>query len=213
MTRQQTIIYFTIGVLNTFATIFSIEWLNYLTRPLLMLSLAFFYFKTSKNNSKLVDKALIIALIFSCLGDIFLIFDKNPYYFILGLGSFLLAHLSYIFVFSEKTKFNLLRVLLFATYGIFMLYYIMSHVSNAFKIPVFAYISIITLMGIMAASRKSNPKSYQLVLLGVILFAISDSLIGIDKFVNPIPFASFWIMTTYVTAQYFITKGILHGRD
>jgi uncharacterized membrane protein YhhN len=47
------------------------------------------------------------------------------------------------------------------------------------------------------------------VLIGAVLFMISDSLIAIDKFATPIPYPTLFIMGTYVFAQYFIAVGVL----
>jgi uncharacterized membrane protein YhhN len=38
-------------------------------------------------------------------------------------------------------------------------------------------------------------------------FLLSDALLAINKFVAPIPMAGFWVMLTYITAQYLIVKG------
>jgi uncharacterized membrane protein YhhN len=37
---------------------------------------------------------------------------------------------------------------------------------------------------------------------------ISDSMIAIDKFYTQIPLAGFWIMITYISAQYLIMRGL-----
>ena len=47
------------------------------------------------------------------------------------------------------------------------------------------------------------------VFIGAIFFVTSDSILAIDKFHEPIPLASFWIMITYLIAQFCITDGIL----
>jgi uncharacterized membrane protein YhhN len=67
-------------------------------------------------------------------------------------------------------------------------------------------------MGIRASERKVSDKSYQLVLIGAILFILSDSLIALSKFVVNIPLSSLWIMATYVVAQYLIIQGLLVSR-
>jgi uncharacterized membrane protein YhhN len=50
------------------------------------------------------------------------------------------------------------------------------------------------------------------VFLGALLFMISDSLIALDRFGSdllPLPWAGFWIMLTYIAAQYLIVVGML----
>ena len=76
------------------------------------------------------------------------------------------------------------------------------------QIPVVAYCIIITMMGIMAGSRQTITKfSYGLVLMGAILFIISDALIAFDKFYSPIAMPSLFVMSTYGIAQLLIVLG------
>jgi uncharacterized membrane protein YhhN len=37
----------------------------------------------------------------------------------------------------------------------------------------------------------------------------SDSMLAINKFMQPLPFASLLIMTTYILAQYLIVEGAI----
>jgi uncharacterized membrane protein YhhN len=209
MTRKETLIYFCLGAINVISGLANIEWLNHLSKPLLTLSLAYFYFHKQKSNLALTDSVMLVALVLSCLGDCFLMFDSQTTpYFMFGLGSFLLAHVCYIFVFSRQSKFSATKIAPFVIYAGFILSFLFGKISSELKMPVLAYMSIITLMGIMAVSRQTI-KSYQTVLLGAIMFIVSDSLIGINKFAVPIPFASVWIMITYILAQYLIVEGVL----
>uniref|UniRef100_UPI003BA45E77 hypothetical protein n=1 Tax=Emticicia sp. TaxID=1930953 RepID=UPI003BA45E77 len=71
MTRNETIFYFALGFVNIASGILDIEWLNYVSKPLLMISLFFFYFQKVKQNINTSDKTMLVSLIFSCLGDTF----------------------------------------------------------------------------------------------------------------------------------------------
>jgi uncharacterized membrane protein YhhN len=55
----------------------------------------------------------------------------------------------------------------------------------------------------------TNTESYKLAFIGAFLFVMSDSVLGLNKFVFDIPLAGFWIMGTYIPAQYFLVKGLL----
>ena len=44
-----------------------------------------------------------------------------------------------------------------------------------------------------------------------VLFALSDSLIAINKFVQPIPYEGVLIMGSYYLAQYMIVNGVIKG--
>ena len=61
-----------------------------------------------QNQRNFQDKLMLIAFFFSMLGDTFLMFQGEEY-FMFGLGSFIITHLFYIFVFSRnRLKANLL---------------------------------------------------------------------------------------------------------
>ncbi len=47
------------------------------------------------------------------------------------------------------------------------------------------------------------------VFIGAIVFVISDSILAINKFYTPIEKSSFFIMLTYLVAQYLIVIGVL----
>jgi uncharacterized membrane protein YhhN len=169
------------------------------TKPLLMPLLMLLAFKLN-----VIDRNLYIALFFSLLGDISLMFG-GELYFMLGLGSFLLAHIFYILLF--RGQFKLLKALPFAAATISYFLFIKSGIDKNLLIPVAIYCMTITLMAIFAACRKTNHSSYYLVLIGSILFVVSDSLIAFNKFYAPLPASSFWVMSTYGLAQFLIVLG------
>ena len=213
MNRNQTVIFFTLSLINIISGIIENEWLGYLSKPLLMIALGFFYFQHSRTNFNKRDRIVLSALFFSCLGDTFLMFQKqNHLYFLLGLGSFLLAQLCYVILFQQDGKSLYFRWLPFISYSCLLLFFLINKLPGEFKIPILVYSAVITLMGIRASERKVSDKSYQCVLIGAILFIISDSLIALSKFVVDIPLSGLWIMATYVVAQYLIVQGLLVSR-
>jgi uncharacterized membrane protein YhhN len=204
-----TTIYLTISILEIIFGINHYQIGIFITKPLIMISIMIFYFLKTQNKRNLQDILILIAFLFSMLGDTFLMFQGEKY-FMFGLGSFLIAHLFYIFVFSRnRLKMNLLaRVFLFA-FSLIMLFVLKNNVNKSLLIPIIVYMITITIMSITAAERNANLGSYRLVLIGAILFVLSDSLIAINEFVNPIPFSTLLIMGTYVLAQYLIAVGYL----
>lgn len=213
MTRNETIFYFALGIINIASGILDIEWLNFVSKPLLMISLFFFYFQKVKNDVSKTDKIMLVSLIFSCLGDTFLMFQgKNPQFFLLGLGSFLVAQVAYSGVFKPLgiTSYN--KRFPFIIYGFLFVLLLSNKIPKGFMLPISAYAPAIMWMGITAAERQTNQKSYQFVLIGAILFIISDSLIAINKFAFAIPLSGLWVMATYIAAQYLIVEGVLLGR-
>ena len=79
------------------------------------------------------------------------------------------------------------------------------------KLPVTIYAVVICTMVICSLhvfNKTSNPANI-LFVMGAILFAASDSLLAINKFYKPFPFAGALIILTYCAAQFFIVIGVV----
>ncbi len=211
MKQKEKLLYFTIGILNLLAGQCHIDWLNYLTKPLLMISLGFIYYRNLESKLNFSDKLILGALSFSCLGDILLMFQGyHAQFFLFGLLSFLVTQIAYSWIFSFEYKRNFYYRLPFIAYSYDVFLIIKSSLSDFMIVPVFAYIIAITTMGMRAAERITYPpSSYTFVLLGAILFILSDSIIAINKFSYSIPSADFLIMSTYIIGQYLVVEGLL----
>jgi uncharacterized membrane protein YhhN len=160
----------------------------------------------------------LLALICSLIGDVLLMFvDRSPNFFIGGLIAFLVAHLMYIKVFLKsrnKTANPIPIIIMFLVYAIGIFYYIKDGL-NQMLIPVLIYLIVILIMGTTAYLRNKSKtnNSYGFILVGAVFFIISDSLLAIDKFHEPLALSSISIILTYALAQYCITTGILKQRD
>jgi uncharacterized membrane protein YhhN len=164
-------------------------------------------------------KILLIALFFSWMGDVVLLFaDKGELYFIIGLVLFLISHLCYIGVFlKQKATTNASKLPLFWVSCVLVLLYLKSILEVLFptlgtlKIPVTIYAATISVMLVVALKGYFSWQSTAryAILIGAVCFVVSDSLLAIDKFHSPLPHASFVIMFTYLLAQFLITLGIL----
>ncbi|MCK0145527.1 lysoplasmalogenase [Arenibacter sp. F26102] len=194
--------------------------LRQLTKPLLLISLILFFGIKGRKLSKKVYRFTLLALCFSLLGDILLLYDHlSAFYFMLGLMAFLFAHISYALVFSTqgkklfKTELRLVSVILLS-YGT-TLYIILHDNLGALKIPVIIYILGILTLAITAYSRKDkvNSLSFKLVFIGTMFFIMSDTILAINKFLFVIPLSHLLVMGTYATAQYLIVKGLLASDD
>jgi uncharacterized membrane protein YhhN len=194
-------------------------WLVYvICKPMIMISLLFFYLFSTEHTER--SRALFLAIVFSFVGDVLLMNDS---YFISGLIAFLLAHVMYIFAYrqyrnepNEGSIQGLQRlrlafpVILGGTGLIVILYPVLSDL----RIPVIIYSIVLMLMVITAIFRmgRTHQSSFWMVLAGAVLFMISDSLIAINKFLDPFAMAGFWVMATYVPAQYLIVRGLIEHR-
>jgi len=162
------------------------------------------------------QKILLFALFFCWIGDVLLLFsDQHPLFFISGLVFFLTAHLIYIFLFLKQTQrnynhFYLRFIPVVAIYLVAILYLLWDSLYEM-KIPVVLYALVISLMLLTSikAHYEWEKKANIWIVVGALLFVISDSILAIDKFHSTVPMSSFWIMCTYLGAQYCIVTAIL----
>lgn len=211
-------LFFLTSILQVTGEVIQNDFLIFVFKPLLMPLLLLWYINSSEKTTR--NKNIITALIFSFLGDTFLLFVyRNELFFLLGLGSFLIAQLAYVYTFNkDRIKHRLpsgyiALVLLFFLFYIGLLFYSISGNLNDFLIPVIVYASAVGLMGITAAFRYQsvNNSSFLQVFLGAFLFVVSDTFIALDKFLyfGKLPHASVIIMTLYIIGQFFIVRGTL----
>ena len=156
---------------------------------------------------------MIIAILFSAGGDILLALDGAiGDFFVPGLASFLMAQVTYAILFWQHCRFNSQRQWLAAGYIpiAFILAWFILPASGELLIPVTAYLIAISSM-VLGAAFCNRP--WQWLFVGASTFALSDSLIAINKFIQPLPYASVAIMVTYYLAQYMIVSGMIKPED
>jgi len=193
------------------------EVLHYICKPAIVISLLVFFWIHSKRFNVKLRYLTVLALLFSLMGDILLMFvDRSPNYFLFGLVAFLVAHIMYISVFLLHRNtliypFRFSAILI--VYGL-GLYSFLQDGLNDMLFPVLIYMLVILIMVNTAFLRikQTSSLSYNLVFIGAITFAISDSILALNKFNTPIAYSSLGIMLTYGLAQYLIVLGILKHR-
>ncbi|WP_111683666.1 lysoplasmalogenase [Winogradskyella tangerina] len=217
--KQFTILFFVIVLFELLTgSTETLQYAHYIAKPAIVVSLIFLFLKTSKGLNRAIINLTTMALIFSLLGDTLLMFvDRSPHFFTFGLVAFLLAHLMYILVFLKHKKlsraiFGFIVVLLVYASGLF---YLLKDGLGDMLIPVVIYMVVILSMAATAFLRrqKVNKWSFNLVFLGALCFMISDSILALNKFYQPIPMSHISIMVTYALAQYLIVIGILKSKD
>lgn len=187
---------------------------HYFAKPAIVISLIIFFLKAAASIPKRIKTLTVLGLLFSVMGDTLLMFvDKSEHYFTFGLIAFLTAHIMYILAFlkhrnKQRSVLGILAILLLYALAIF--YFLIDHLGTML-IPVILYMLVILLMATTAYLRKGTISliSYQLVFLGALFFVVSDSILALNKFYQPIPFSDYSIMITYALAQYLIVIGIL----
>ena len=184
-------------------------------KPALLIPLIISVFISTNFANKFI---LFAALIFSWLGDILLLFVfKDAIYFILGLVTFLTAHIFYIVLFSKELKkangkFELKKsgLIVITPYLGAMLLVLIPHLGSL-VIPVIVYAVVISTMLYMAYLLSfywAKPASIYL-LTGSISFILSDSILAFNKFYHPVPMSGLLIMATYLYAQWALVKSCI----
>lgn len=179
--------------------------------PVLMLPVIF---NTSVHATR--KKMMILALLFSWAGDIFLMLPGIGY-FIPGLIGFLFAHISYILYFygikdpsaplPKQSPIIFAAILGFAAILLFILF---PHLGEL-KIPVLLYTLVICCMLLAAIyiSPFTRQGAGRFFIMGALFFVCSDSLLAFNKFYQPFSGAAFSIMLTYCIAQFLIVKAYM----
>ena len=180
------------------------------------LSRSFTFITFHRVSKKVLDRTLIGAIGFSALGDLLLIFDGRSF-FILGLLSFLLAHLFYIWIFKKRSNAITLNIknsflgVIMLVYYVALMSYLWPHLGDM-RIPVMVYGLVISSMLWMAAMLVTKSWGWLLV-MGAVLFVASDSLLSVRLFVNAFDYDAFWVMLTYLGAQLCLVYGLFSAED
>lgn len=223
-----TVYFFGIAILYIILEYFHLFFPSFFLKALIVPSLMFYYYTRANHNFSTFHRLILLALLLSWLGDIFLYFSNEMYdfyfdketYFVLGLSSFLIANAVYGIAFSLRKGKNYIlnkrfyQLVLITGYGAVLLWLLYNQLlteSVNYRVPVIAY--TIVVLGMLAASLnrfgKVNGVSYMLVFLGSLLFVICASLLAINRFYEKFDFARIFIMIFYVSAQYMIAIGCL----
>jgi len=200
---------------------FHIRWMSHIFKPAIMVWVGFYFLMFSKHVEKKVVRLALAAFVFSWFGDVLLMFGgKGFIYFMLGLFSFLLAQIFYIFLFirtiqsSERGFFLKSKpfwLLPYLVYGAGIYILLFNHLDVVMKISVLVYMTALLSMSALALNRFGAVRrvSFVHVFAGSVLFMVSDTLIALNKFLVPVPHEGILIMSTYMLAQYFIMTGLL----
>ena len=128
----------------------------------------------------------------------------------IGLVLFLLAHVVYIVGFAIGFKPQRSRIpaaALVVAYSLAVALLLRPGLGEM-ALPVFVYIIVITVMGVLAVLRAMEGRQ---LLLGGLAFMLSDSLLAINKFRFPVPAERYVVIITYYFAQYMIAHAFLHN--
>jgi alkylglycerol monooxygenase len=158
---------------------------------------------------------LLAALGASLAGDVLLMLPGN--YFIAGLAAFLVAHLFYILLLqrsSAPARWFPSRIALAATlvFGAAMVIVLWPGLRGAVLAgAVAAYVVVIALMAAQAIGRATvlRTRAATLVAVGACCFLLSDTLLALNRFVQPLPMVGLWVLGSYYVAQLLLARNML----
>lgn len=165
-------------------------------------------------TASVFGRLILSALALSWLGDVFLLSQKSSI-FLLGLASFLLAHVAFCFAFAVLPVDGLVllaALVLIGGVGAVVLAWLWGHLKAVYRVAVTAYVAAIVAMCAMAVAAGAGTGVW-LLALGAMTFAISDIAVARDRFVARGAINRLWGLPLYYTAQIFLalSVGVVHA--
>jgi uncharacterized membrane protein YhhN len=204
-----------LAIVDWFVVEKNLKSLDYFLKPAVMISLIIWLLQNGGFNDGMLW--FVLGAVLSLAGDIFLMLPPN--WFLAGLISFLLAHISYIVAlntsFPSVTPAGVIIFILISLIS-WQLYIrlakgIDTRGSKKLKSPVMIYVIVISLMTFSAVLTFFREDwslwSAALISGGAALFFISDSILAWERFVVPISHGRLIRRVAYHLAQ----AGILVG--
>ena len=158
---------------------------------------------------------VIIALCFGLIGDVLLVFSKRPAFFIGGLTSFLLGQVVYGVTFARFTGFHWVDILIYVALvgGALIAQRRVRLDFGRMKIPVLAYMLIISFMFTMALGALYKPGFSPIVTAAIVsgaaLFTASDIVLAFVLFAeNPKKPLRAVNLSLYYTAQMILALSV-----
>ncbi|WP_345044318.1 lysoplasmalogenase [Streptomyces sannanensis] len=147
-------------------------------------------------------RMLIAALLFGWGGDVLLLSDADAA-FLGGMGSFAAGHICYLILFAgRRTRRPLAAGYTVALVGTVALLW--PDLPADLRVPVAGYSLLLAAMALRSAGLGAVAG------VGGALFLLSDTLIATGVADWPqLPVPDFWIMLTYLGAQYLLAAGVL----
>ncbi|CAG7727346.1 unnamed protein product [Allacma fusca] len=180
--------------------------------PCLALSIFICLHGISAGKEHAYSRKILAGLLFSCLGDAFLVW---PTYFPHGMAAFGVAQIFYSWAYGFSHPHWTVGGIVYAvnTLGLAVVIPNMTNVPLPVVVGLPTYSLLLMMMVWRGIARVENLGKWTWSKLcssvGGILFAISDSLIGISLFLYPFAYSQVLIMSTYYTAQLCIALSIV----
>jgi uncharacterized membrane protein YhhN len=184
------------------------RWLVYVCKPLtvaLLLAIA----ALGAGTESRYRAAVVIGLACSLLGDVLLMLPRDR--FAAGLASFLAAHLAYLVAFTADVPAGGVPwVGIVYAVGAGSVLRVLWPRLGKLRLPVALYVGVIVLMAWQAAARGWTLATPAAIAAGVgaLLFAVSDTLLALNRFHRPFTSGPGLVTVTYVAGQLLIALSV-----
>ena len=204
------VLFFIAAISDIYAIITGNETLESYAKPMLLTLLTVVYLVSASRP----NFWYVLGMFFCFLGDVLLMF-KGANFFMYGLAAFLLGHIVYIkitvgFLPKDLTVKMITSAFPFVVFFGLLVYLIYPNLGEML-IPVVVYGVTISTFGSAAFLNYRGEKSTEnlWLFIGAIIFILSDSLIALNKFYEPMELYGVAIMVTYILAQFLICKSMI----
>ncbi|WP_430392232.1 lysoplasmalogenase [Dyella sp. 20L07] len=192
-------------------------WLHWICKPLTTLLILWLAWHTLAPVSAGYRRWIVIGMVFSLAGDIFLMLPQDA--FVPGLVAFLIAHACFIRALLDDTRFAARPWALLAClgYGALNLWALWPSVPSALHLPVVVYVAVLACMAGQAVARAwwhvrdALAKPAQWAMAGALLFMLSDTLLAWNRFRVVIPLSALWVLATYYAALWCLARSVRRG--
>ena len=183
---------------------------HYIVKPLATITVLLIAWTAESPVSARYRYAVVAGMLLSLVGDVLLMLPQNL--FAAGLGAFLLAHCCYIFGFLGESRLLARPAVAmgFLAVAAVLLSVIFPSLPGPLRIPVVAYVGVITLMAIQSAtwSRDAPSAHARRAALGAVFFLVSDATLAIARFRMDVPYRDIIVPVTYYIAQWCLARSV-----
>ena len=154
---------------------------------------------------------ILAGLISSWWGDLLLISEKRSL-FLLGLITFFLAHVAYcvaFFLYGVGLPYVAGALVVSFVPAALIVRWLNPHLDEM-RIPVYAYMVIITLMVCLAAGATLGTGG-ALILIGAVLFYVSDIFVARERFVAPGKINAYVGLPLYYAGQVLLAISVIYA--
>ena len=208
------ILFFTVTGIHLYASLKQDKPLRNRTKPFILLLLLAFYCLSARPVSLFV----VLALLFSWLGDVLLI-PNGLKWFTAGGISFMVSHFFFILSYAALTDFSkvgtaflIVLPVLFLTATIIIFRKLKPHLPKQLFYPMLLYLLLNGTMNCFAWFRSLSTGGLPAVItaLGALLFFVSDSSLFFVRFKKDSRLKThFLVMLTYSIGEFLIVLGLI----